>query len=65
MDIETDTLDVSFNVLMRDGIGYILSNTKCEITSICESEFARMVDEHSKKQDAVNSILLPGRDFNI
>jgi hypothetical protein len=56
-------LKVAYSVLMTDGVGYILSSTKCEIKEITMSEFEEMVTDYKLKQEAINSILLPGRDF--
>jgi hypothetical protein len=63
---------VSFNVLLTDGVVYQLSSIKCEILELTEDEFLQMVKDFKEaklkeqaKQALVDSILLPGRDFNL
>jgi hypothetical protein len=62
-DVRLDTPRIGYSILMTDGMGYILSSTKCEINEITMDEFSKMVEDHRKKQEAINSILLPGVDF--
>ena len=62
-DKPTEGTKVSYNVLMTDGIGYILSPDKSEVFELTDDEFVELVDEHEKKKKAKDSILLPGKDF--
>lgn len=62
-DVFIDEPKITYNLLLTDGVGYILSTTKCAIEELTEEEFLKMVEEHQAKQKAVDSILLPGRDY--
>lgn len=55
-----------YNILLCDGLGYVLSNRESEVNIITEEEFQEMVEEHKKKQkeaqakaEAKNSLILP------
>lgn len=39
-----------YQILLNDGMGYVLSNEECEILEITEEEFTEMVAEHQAKQ---------------
>lgn len=66
--------EVYYNILLTDGMGYVLSQTKVEILEITEEEFMALVAEHHANQiaeqpklivpeSADKKILVPGRDF--
>lgn len=56
-----------FNILLTDGVGYILSNVS-EIQVLTEEEFMKMVEEYNQKNllevvEKNPEILIPGKDF--
>lgn len=55
-----------YNILLSDGMGYVLSNDTCEINEITKEEFDKMVQEHianqvveEETQRALQEIALP------
>jgi hypothetical protein len=62
-NFETDTmLDipvVTYTMLMADGMGYMLSNTLCEIDELTKDEYTDMVEAFKKQEEAKSKIILP------
>lgn len=50
---------VTYNLILTDGMGYILSPKNCVVEEVTEEEFVDMVQEYERKQAVKNSIILP------
>lgn len=62
----TDEPKVYFNLLLTDGMGYVLTTENdLEIVELTEEEFEKMVEEHRKEQEAKAQIILPGEERKL